>query len=252
VLPKLSYELISLGMRYVFLLLLNVFLFRIVFLMYKNQRRYRNALHQLPDAGLVGEIVDLLSGVSHPLPKEGMMGSGRNCDVKLPGLKRREIEFVFRSGLGVKLIPIHSKHGGLLDGHPLRKQDAYALHGTILEIRGLRLRFRLFAGLDLPMREERASQDMNAVYTVQSDASYYSSFANDPESLPPTVPPQAELGMTWQYAPFPQQRVEDGGIHENAEPYTVQLSDAFEEEYQVQLLARRRRPRRERRRKNEK
>ena len=148
-----SYELLALGLRYWFVLLLFLTLLRAFWLMLENRREYNRTLRQLPDAGLIGEVVDLKTGKSQPLPREGLIGSGRGCDIRLSKLHRREMEFVFRPGLGLKLIPIHRKHKSILDGEPLNKADSFALHGTVLELRGYTLRFRLFAGLDLPYRE---------------------------------------------------------------------------------------------------
>lgn len=148
-----SYELLALGLRYWFVLLLFLTLLRAFWLMLGDRREYIKALRRLPDAGLVGDVVELSTGKSQPLPREGLIGSGRGCDIRLPRLHRREMEFVFRPGLGLKLIPIHRNHHSILDGEPLNKADSYALHGTVLEVRGHTLRFRLFAGLDLPYRE---------------------------------------------------------------------------------------------------
>ena len=64
-----------------------------------------------------------------------MIGASRSCDIRVPELHRREMEFVFRPGFGVKLIPIHRKHQVLIDRAINQGRD-YALHGTVLDIRG--------------------------------------------------------------------------------------------------------------------
>lgn len=161
-----SYELLALGLRYWFALLLFLTLARAFWLMWNERREYNRALRRLPDAGMIGEVVELTTGKSQPLPREGLIGSGRGCDIRLPRLRRREMEFVFRPGLGLKLIPIHRNHQSILDGEALNKADSYALHGTVLELRGYTLRFRLFAGLDLPYREP-TQPDFDA-YTADS------------------------------------------------------------------------------------
>lgn len=220
-----AYTLLSLGMRYWFLLLMILTLARAFFLMWQDRRGYHRALRHLPDAGLVGEVVDMDTGKSQPLPREGLIGSGRSCDIRLGGLRRRELEFVFRNGLGLKLIPLHRRHYALLDGRPLVKsrflrigkppdawqggdsmadseplteKNAYALHGTILEINGKTLRFRLFAGLNLPRRMEMTMPSWGA-----AEAGAYET----PVSLngfdSTAAPPEADLDITWQYAPLP-------------------------------------------------
>lgn len=220
-----AYTLLSLGMRYWFLLLIVLTLTRAFFLMWQDRRDYHRTLRQLPDAGLIGEVVDLESGKSQPLPREGLIGSGRSCDIRLGGLQRREMEFVFRNGLGLKLIPLHRRHQSFLDGRlleksrifpflnrkdlwaqgdesphepePLSEKDAYALHGTILEIKGRTLRFRLFAGLNLPQRMDMAPAAWEAPFTSPYD---------EPGPLnefdAPTLP-EGSLDLTWQYAPLP-------------------------------------------------
>jgi hypothetical protein len=202
-----AYELLSLGLRYWFILLIALTLLRAFWLMRRDRREYHRMLRQLPDAGLIGEVVDLRSGHSQPLPREGLIGSGRSCDIRLSGLHRREMEFMFRSGLGLKLIPIHSKHHALLDGEALKKADAFALHGTVLDIRGTPLRFRLFAGLDLPQRQ--VSNLMETNLNESDDYAAGMPFSPFPDPLPSAVPPRApkgsDLDMTWQYAPLPRE-----------------------------------------------
>ena len=199
-----SYELLSMGLRYWFVLLIVLALLRAYFLMRRDNRDYRQALRQLPDAGLIGEVVDLHTGTAQPLPREGLMGSSRSCDIRHPGMHRREMEFIFRPGFGVKLIPIHRKHQALLDNEPLQKGDDFALHGTVLELRNAKLRFRLFAGLDLPMRQKEAEVPLQAPVTdlVFHNLADDAPLASYPEPLPPS-PFGQDLEMTWQFAPLP-------------------------------------------------
>jgi hypothetical protein len=200
-----AYELLALGLRYWFVLLIVLTLLRTGVLMRKDQCAYRRVLKQLPDAGLIGELVDLNEQVGQPLPREGLIGAGRSCDIRIRGLRRREMEFVFRPGLGVRLFPLHARHGALLDGEALQKGGAYALHGTVLELRGRPLRFRLFAGLDLPARVVYAPQEdgfvEDAFLLQQGDVAY-------PELLPPPAPPGVELENTWEFAPLPGEMIQ--------------------------------------------
>lgn len=212
---ELSYELLSMGMRYWFVLLIALTLLRVFFLMRRDNREYRRALRQLPDAGLIGEVVDLQTGASQPLPREGLIGSSRSCDIRHQGLHRREIEFIFRPGFGVKLIPIHRKHRALLDQEPLRKGDDFALHGTVLEIRDVKLRFRLFAGLDLPLRQPpqevpAATVFLEPAFQDQGDSLPLASY---PEPLPPSSAGQ-DMEMTWQFAPLPPELLNPPEVEE--------------------------------------
>ena len=194
-----AYELVALGMRYVFVLLILLTLLRAFLLMWGDRRDYQRTLRQLPDAGLVGEVVDLATGNSQPLPREGLIGSGRSCDIRLPGLHRREAEFIFRRGQGLQLIALHRRRQVLLDSQPLTRDNAYALHGTILELRNYSLRFRLFAGLDLPQRQ--APAPVVPSYQAASEQGFEIETIN--QGLPPAAPPDPSLDMTWQYAPLP-------------------------------------------------
>ncbi len=193
-----AYELLSIGMRYVFILLMLLFLLRGYVLMRRDSRAWRRALRDLPDAGLVGELVDLSEGRGYPLPREGLIGSGRSCDIRLSGLKRREFQFVFRPGRGVCLTPLHQRSGAVLDGEPLKRGNEFALHGTILEIRGLSCRFRLFAGLELPARQRTVQSGM----VREAEPAPWPGIEPAPQPLPPSAPPE-DMDMTWQYAPLP-------------------------------------------------
>lgn len=146
------YELVSMGFRYIFVALILLTLWRAFRLMAKDRRQYKKTLRQLPDAGLIGELVSLETGQSFPLAREGMIGSGHSCDIRLPLVRRRELEFYFQPGYGVRLIPIHHKERPLLDDELIARQPAHALHGTVMQLKGKPYRFRLFAGLDVPER----------------------------------------------------------------------------------------------------
>ena len=191
-----AFELISMGMRYWFTALIALILLRAVWLYRAEARAYRHTLRRLPDAGLVGELVDMATDAAYPLPREGMIGSGRSCDIRLPGLKRREIEFVFRPGEGMRLLPLHRRAKATLDGEPLNNINAYALHGTVLEIRETAIRFRLFAGLKLPHRQAPAPLLRPENIPILPEADYQL-------PLPEAAPPMEGMDLTWNYAPLP-------------------------------------------------
>lgn len=146
------YELISLGFRYIFVALILLTIWRAFRLMNRERQAYKKTLRQLPDAGLVGELVALETGQAYPLAREGMIGSGHSCDIRLPQVRRRELEFYFQPGHGVRLIPIHHKERPSLDEEFIGRQPAFALHGTVMHLKGKPYRFRLFAGLEVPER----------------------------------------------------------------------------------------------------
>ncbi len=145
-----TYEIISLLMRYVFLLLGVLILLRSFRWLRKDQRYYRSELRRFPDAGRVGEMVDMDTDQIFPLPREGTIGCARSADIRLSVLnrKRRMINFSFNDGKGLLLEPL-CRGGIFLDGSPLTR-PAHALHGSVLQIGNTYLRVRFFAGLSVP------------------------------------------------------------------------------------------------------
>ncbi|MHC1786165.1 MAG: hypothetical protein AB9880_03775 [Christensenellales bacterium] len=154
-----AYELLALGMRYWFVLLGLAIVVRAGRWAWHDHRVYLRTLSKLPDAGYMGEIVNLASGEAQPLPREGVIGSGKTCDIRYRGLRRRELTFELREGSGVKLASCHRRHQIGLDGTTLA-HSSFALHGSQLDLPGYRLRLRLFEGLDVPVREQRQGQEV--------------------------------------------------------------------------------------------
>lgn len=146
---KNAYELIAMGARYWFILLSALVAWRGSVYLLREHFRRRKMLKKLPDAGMVGELRDEESGKAYPLPREGVLGGGRACDIRLRGLRRRHMNFAFVEGKGLLLTPCHGRSRILLDGAALGK-GGYALHGDVLGVGGYTLRVRLFAGLNVP------------------------------------------------------------------------------------------------------
>ena len=154
-----AYELISLLMRYVFVLIGLMIVWRSYRWLRRDARAYRKEMRALPDAGLVGEMVNLATGEAQPLPREGVIGSSRECDIRLkgPGIERNHARFEFEDGKGLKVIPLR-RASVLLNGTALHG-PGYALHGTQLAMSGIPLRVRLFAGLKVPYPAPYPEQD---------------------------------------------------------------------------------------------
>jgi len=145
-----AYELLAMLMRYVFIALGGLILLRAGRQMIKDARAQKKELKKLPDAGRIGEVVDLETGKHYPLPREGMMGSGKACDIRLRrrGVKRRHVMFEFAEGKGVRIKPCFGRKV-CVEGVPI-KATAYALHGTRVTLSHANIRIRLFAGLNVP------------------------------------------------------------------------------------------------------
>ncbi|NCB34593.1 MAG: hypothetical protein EOM58_00940 [Clostridia bacterium] len=152
------FELISQGLRYWFVLLGIIIVWRTLKWALQDHRAYGRMIKALPDAGLIGEIVSLSTGESQPLPREGVIGSSKSCDIRFSGIRSREMEYVFIEGRGVEIIPAHRQHEISLNGEEVGTK-AFASHGSRLNLPGYTLRFRLFSGLNVPdIAQEAAYQ----------------------------------------------------------------------------------------------
>lgn len=148
-----GYEIFALFMRYVFVLLGALILLRGLFWLRKDARAWHKEIKNLPDAGLVGELRDMQSDQSYPLPREGVLGKKHSCDIRIKGhlMPGKALTFLFVEGKGLAVTPIGGQNV-YLDGEAVRGSKGYALHGTQLEVGGTVMRVRLFAGLNVPKR----------------------------------------------------------------------------------------------------
>ena len=153
--PAEAYELVALGARYWFAFLGVVIVWRSFSWLRKDGRLRRKRLRQLPDAGMVGELVvlagsgELPAGTVIPLPREGTMGSLRICDVCLPcpGVAGKHLTFQFRDGLGLVITP-WPRQEATVDGETVFYKGEQAMyHGSRLIVGDAVLRMRLFMGL---------------------------------------------------------------------------------------------------------
>lgn len=148
-----GYEIFALLMRYVFVALGALILLRALFWLRKDARAWHKEIKNLPDAGLVGELRDMQSDQSYPLPREGVLGKKHSCDIRIKGhlMPGKALTFLFVEGKGLAITPLGGQNV-YLDGEAVRGSKGYALHGTQLEVGGTVLKVRLFAGLKVPRR----------------------------------------------------------------------------------------------------
>ena len=206
-----AYELLALLMRYVFVLIGALVLWRAYRWMRRDARNYRREMRALPDAGLVGEIVDLKTGRSQPLPREGDMGTSRECDIRVKGngVLRHHCRFAFEEGKGMLITP--SRRGKVFMGGQKMAGPGHALHGTQLQLGDAQLRVRLFAGLKVPQPAafqtdgslfDTAPGAGDALLPETDDFSAFS-FAEKEETLSPFDFPDDPLGAPAPQAPLP-------------------------------------------------
>ncbi len=148
-----AYEILALFMRYVFVFIGGLIVWRSFRWLLKDHRAYRREMKSLPDAGLVGEVVNLRTGKALPLPREGTIGASRECDIRIKGsgVERKHARFEFVDGKGLRVVPFRGCKVTLGDNEI--RNHGYALHGTQLRLGSALLRVRLFAGLKVPRPE---------------------------------------------------------------------------------------------------
>ncbi len=151
------YEVLALAARYVFALLGVLIVLRSFAWLLSSHLEKKDRLRHLPDAGMIGELVvlsgsgDLPENTALPVPREGVLGFVRSCDVTVPcaGVKRRHLDFVWQDGAGLL---VHPRSGctAMVDGLELNVRSAACSmrHGSFLQIGSALLRLRIFAGLD--------------------------------------------------------------------------------------------------------
>ena len=231
--PENLYQLLALAARVLFIVLAALAVLRSALGLLSQHRARKKLLKQLPDAGMVGELRDIESNKSYPLPREGVLGGGRGCDIRLKGLRSRQVSFAYVPGKGILLTPCHGRSATWLDGIPLRR-SAYALHGALLRVGGYTLGMRLFAGLDVPqmaMYQEQGAPAYTEDYYAPDDTqlsavqtpygTYWQPQAYESQEVPLfDMTPQGPQG---QQAPAPQPALRQPSV-----PETPSAPPAFE------------------------
>jgi len=159
------FEVLSLAARWVFAFLALLLALRSLLALLSAGRDRRNAVKNLPGSGTVGELVVLSGGPELreetwlPVPREGVLGSVRTCDlvVPCPGVRKHHLDFFWQDGSGLLLRPRSGcealVNGVLLDCRS-DPRSAPLTHGSVLTVGDAVLRLMVFAALapsaDLP------------------------------------------------------------------------------------------------------
>lgn len=158
--PEAIYEILSLAMRYWFVLLGVLIVLRSFWWLWKDHRATAARRHALPDAGSIGEFVvesdapQLPQDTLLPVPAEGTLGSIRSCDIVVPApdVLPRHLDVTFRNGVGLIVTPGYGCTC-YVDGYEIatpRDGAAHPLqHNSTLIVGQAQLRLRVFAGLDV-------------------------------------------------------------------------------------------------------
>ena len=174
--------------RWLFVILAMVVLLSALGWLLSDRRARKEMLRGLPVTGTVGELV-VLSGSQHlpaqtwfPVPREGVLGSVRSCDLVVPGsgIRSCHLDFCWQDGVGLLLYP-RSGCAVLVDGVPMNcRSDALSrplTHGMCLQVGEVVLQLQLFAAMD---------------HTVRP-----------PQPVPAEIPVPPAASMPWTVSPEP-------------------------------------------------
>jgi len=207
------YKVIIQASRYLFAFFALMLLLFALSWLYDERRKRRERLRYLPEAGNIGEMV-VISGSDQlpvdtwfPIPREGILGSLRSCDlvVPCPGVRARHLAFSWQDGTGLIIRPFPSCET-FVDGVSLitaEKTDMPVMvHGSCLQVGSAVLRLQLLSALEhtnRPFTVTAPSQEYAEIYAAQQTQPY-TSFPQEPV-FPFTDPPVQGYGPDQPYPP---------------------------------------------------
>lgn len=239
--PEDVYELLSLGMRYWFVLLGVLIVWRSFSWLRKDRRAKHRRLRQLPDAGMIGEMVvivgsdELPEGTVISVPREGVLGYLRTCDIVVPvsGVAPHHLDFSFRDGKGLMVRPWR-RCACQVDAEELtHRHRAYPMHhGSKLFVGDAVLRLRVFAGIKTA-RHAVYEEDEPEVPLYQPEPEPWQE-PPYPEQQP--APWQNGYGQPapWQqdYAPGMEQEPYQAAPYDGQPPYQQPYQPSYQQPYQ--------------------
>lgn len=152
------YEVLALAMRYWFILLGVLIVLRAFAWQWHEHRVRHQRLKELPDAGMIGELVvlhgseELPEGAVIDLPYEGVLGFVRTCDVVVPcnRIAAEHLDFSFQPGVGLLVYPRY-RCACRVDGRKVTSRSKPRRHplvqGSILRVGEAELQVSLFDSL---------------------------------------------------------------------------------------------------------
>ncbi len=206
------WSVLSLASRWLFAFFALMLLFFALSWHHAEKKKHRERFKNLPGAGTVGELVVLSGGDElppdtwFPVPREGILGSLRSCDLVVPcsGVRPQHLDFSWQDGSGLLIRPRIGCEA-LVDGVPVSRRginaDTPLLHGSVLQVGSAVLRLQLFSALS----------HTNRTFTPQVPAP-----SRVPDAWSPPYPPPAQVpaaAQTWQplppypVPPYPEQQL---------------------------------------------
>jgi len=154
------YEVVAQGARYWFIFLMIMIVWRSYRWLARDRRQRRKRLRLLPDAGYVGEFVVQLGssalplGTTLPIPREGVLGAVRGCDLCVPvrGVFKKHLWLRYEDGIGLRARPFGHRSfevDGVPNSYGGNRRNGFLMaHGSLLRVGEATLRLRMFAGFE--------------------------------------------------------------------------------------------------------
>ncbi len=203
------YDILSLAMRYVFAVMGLLIVLRAYRWLLADKKERKERLRHLPDAGMIGEFIvlsgsgEFREGLSLPVPREGVLGALRSCDLVVPcrGVHHHHLDFVWQDGLGLCIHP-RSGCSAAVNQIPMttRSDPASAplRHGSFLQVGDALLRLRVFAGLDSNAGFEEPAAVQTDQFSepdpsVPTPVSQHIMWQSPESTVSPAAPPESSL-----------------------------------------------------------
>lgn len=198
------YNAVSVGSRWLFVFIALLLLLFSFSWLHSLRKEHRSRFKNLPGAGTIGELI-VISGSRElppdtwfPVPREGVLGSVRSCDLVIPcpGVRSQHLDFSWQDGTGLLIRPRLGCEV-LVDGIPVSRRGVWAdtplIHGSVLQVGSAVLRLQLFSALS----------HTNRVFAPQSPvpAPDGSPAPFVPQSAPPAQIPPAAV-QPWPADPY--------------------------------------------------
>lgn len=152
-----AYELLAMGMRYVFIALIIYILIRIVLYSVKEYRvvkQIKKRAEPLYTGYITVRLPEKLAGERFPLSQETTIGSARRCDIVFENCGLEPVHAAVYEKKGeVYLSDYGTREGSWLNGERLGKKPKPLMEGDLIEMGELALI------LHLPGKEEECEQD---------------------------------------------------------------------------------------------
>jgi len=183
--------------RYLFPLLAVSFVFLVLFFILSDSRIRREKVHHLPGSGMVGELIvlsgsrDLETNTWFPVPREGVLGAVRSCDLVIPcpGVRTKHLDFSWEDGIGLLIRP-RTGCEVQINGIPVtcrtRAADVPLTHGAVLQVGSALLRLHLFAAMDSTVSAFRPLPE-ELMPSAESSAAFVP-YPAQPQNTVPTAP----------------------------------------------------------------